>query len=74
MCTSYIDKVKALADTNHDGTISQNEALLLTLDIVEAVDKPYAQVTQYDINADGSVNSVDTSIILSALDTLAPSN
>lgn len=74
VCQSYTDVVKALADTNHNGTVSDNEALSLTLTVIDAPDKPFADVHQYDINGDGVIDSVDISIILNELDTLAPTN
>ncbi len=64
--------VQALADINQDGNVSENEALLLTLGVAEAFGQPYESIRKYDMNADGTVDSADTTIIFSALDVLAP--
>jgi hypothetical protein len=62
--------VKALADTlPQDGNVSENEALLLTLDVA---DLPANPDPKYDINGDGVVNNTDVGIILTELDILVP--
>jgi len=72
VCRSYVDIVLELADTNQNGTVSENEALILTFNIIEAPDLPYAQVSQYDMDLDGDVDEDDVMIIVAALDILAP--
>lgn len=64
--------VLVLADKNHDGKVSENEALLLTLDTAEALDKPFDSVKQFDVNVDGKVDAADTAIIFATLDILVP--
>lgn len=71
-CQSYLEFVKALADTNTDGTVSDNEALVLTLDVADAPAQPYNTVSQFDIDGDGDVDNTDVTIILTQLDILAP--
>ena len=71
LTASEIESVKALADANHDGVVSDTEALLVTLDVAEAPDKTFDQVKKFDMNADGRVDTLDITMILSALDTLA---
>ncbi len=72
VCISYNDFVKALADTNHNGTVSDSEALLVTLDLADAPGQPYDTVKKYDINADGVVDNADFSAISTELEVLAP--
>ena len=72
VCVSYLNYVKSLADTNHDGTVSDNEALILTLAIADAPDQPYNTVSQYDMEPDGDVDNTDIATILAQLDILAP--
>jgi cysteine-rich repeat protein len=71
-CVSYLDYVKALADTNTDGTISGDEEQTLALAVAEAPDQPYDDVDQYDINRNGVVDNADVSIILEQLSILNP--
>ncbi len=71
-CISYLDFVKNLADTNRNGTVSDTEALILTLDVADAPDQPYNTVSQFDIDADGDVDNTDVTLILTQLDILAP--
>lgn len=70
VCTSHNAFVKNLADTNHDGAVSDNEALLLMLDLVDAPDRPYD--VKFDINNDGKIDNADVTIIFTVLDILAP--
>ena len=72
VCQSYTNFVKALADTNHNGIVSDNEALSLTLTVavIDPATTPYDAT--YDVNGDGVINTLDISIILTELDTLAP--
>lgn len=65
---SDADFVKALADANKDGKISDTEALLLTLNIVDATQAAFSTVRQYDINNDGTITDTDVVRILTALD------
>lgn len=65
---SDTDFVKTLADTNKDDTISDTEALLLTLNIVDATNAAFNTVRQYDINNDGSITDTDVIRLLTALD------
>lgn len=65
-------RVLSLADANHDGNVSENEALLLTLVVAETFGQPYESVRKYDMNEDGEVNSEDMTVIFTALDLLAP--
>lgn len=71
-CVTYLNFVKELADTNNDETVSENEALILTLNIADAPEQPYNDVSQYDIDNDGDVDNVDVGIILAQLDILVP--
>lgn len=64
--------MKALADTNGDGTVSDTETLLLTFSLVDALSKPFSEVHQYDITGDSHVDSFDINIFLNELDTLDP--
>lgn len=72
VCITYNEFVKNLADTNKNGTVSDNEALLLTLDLADAPSKTYETVKKYDINNDGVVNNTDLLAIFAELDILAP--
>ncbi len=73
VCQSYNAFVLALADTNHNGVVSDTEALVLTLDLVDAPDQPYNSVSRFDIDNDGDVDTTDVTLILAELDVLAPS-
>jgi cysteine-rich repeat protein len=68
------DRVKAIADVNHDGRVSDQEALITTLDAVEAPDKPYAQVQKFDMNNDGKIDNADITIVLAELEALTADN
>lgn len=72
VCQSYLDFVKALADTNQDGTVSDNEALILLFNVADAPGQSFGSVSQYDIDADGDVDNADVALILTQLDILAP--
>jgi cysteine-rich repeat protein len=81
-CISYLNYVKTLADTNTDGTVSDDEAVELIMQSVEATDKPYADVKKFDVDLDGDVDDIydldandpksDVIIIIEQLDILAP--
>ncbi|MBP7114634.1 MAG: DUF4215 domain-containing protein [Candidatus Peribacteraceae bacterium] len=72
VCTSFNAYVKELADTNNNDVVSDNEALMLTLNVAEAPDQPYSTVNQYDMDQDGDTDNTDVGIILTELDILAP--
>ena len=63
-------QILAIADANKNGSVSDTEALMVTLDIAEAPDKAFADVKRYDVNGDGIVNDKDVLVTLSALDSL----
>ena len=67
---SVTERVKTIADTNHDEIVSDTEVLLVTLDVVEAPDLPYEQVQRFDVNEDGTVDDTDITLVLTALDAL----
>ncbi len=72
VCITYNQFVKNLADTAPtNGTVSQNEALLVTLRIGDAISNQQYDAG-LDINGDGVFNSIDSSAIFTELDILAP--
>ncbi len=72
VCVSYLNYVLNLADTNHNGVVSETEALILTLDVADAPNQPFTTVSQFDIDTDGDVDNADVVAILGQLDILVP--
>jgi cysteine-rich repeat protein len=77
VCTSYLNYVLSLADKNTVGTpghgvVSNAESDSLTWIILGALDKPYTDVKEFDMNTDGIVDGIDIVIIFDQLDILAP--
>ncbi len=70
--SASIEIVKALADTDHDGVVSEQEAEVVTRALGEIDGKSFDEIKQFDVNGDEVVNKFDVLLILRILDTLAP--
>lgn len=63
--------VRMLADMNADGNVDDKEALILTLDLVDALADPVTKGGKFDIDRNGSFDKEDMARILAAVDGLA---
>ncbi len=60
----------SLTDTDHDGNVSDLEALAVMLDVSGAFDASYPSVKRYDVDSDGDVDAADAVVIGEAIDRL----
>lgn len=71
-CRADKDRMKELADTSHDGTVSEREALVMMLDAAESKTKPFDTVKHFDLNYDGRISQEDLQIIIFQLNSFFP--
>ncbi len=71
-CRADKDRIKELADTSHDGTVSEREALIMMLDAAESKTKSFDTVKHFDINYDGRISQEDLQIIIFQLNSFFP--
>ncbi len=71
-CRSDRDRVLQLADTSHDGSVSEREALVMMLDVAESVQRPFDTVKHFDLNYDGKISQDDLQIVVFQLNSFFP--
>ncbi len=71
-CRSDRDRVLQHADTSHDGSVSEREALVMMLDAAESVQRSFDTVKHFDLNEDGKISQEDLQIIVFQLNSFFP--
>ncbi len=71
-CETLRARVIRLADTDQNHTVSETEARILLLNVIQGLSKPFDQVRLFDLNSSGTLTLDDVRLFVRELNALFP--